>query len=169
MTPSSQTPFTSSTICLTDAPAGGAFNNLRHDLERGRERDGGSTDRCTDRNEDDDDDDVGWREGWSWGTWKQTGRDWGVKACQKYKLKPDTLAETASFSLHRPLVDTQVWERALDLTRLPRRSSPVLFPLRHKERNMCDPRTHTTSAYTTGLNPVLFIVSASHPLREEAG
>lgn len=64
MTPSSQTPFTSSTICLTDAPAGGAFNNLRHDLERGRERDGGSTDRCTDRN---DDDDVGGREGWSWG------------------------------------------------------------------------------------------------------
>lgn len=67
MTPSSQTPFTSSTICLTDAPAGGAFSNLRHDLERGRERDGGSTDRCTDRNDDDDDDDVGWREGWSWG------------------------------------------------------------------------------------------------------
>lgn len=41
MTRSSQTPFTSSTICLTDAPAGGAFNNLRHDLERGRERDRG--------------------------------------------------------------------------------------------------------------------------------
>lgn len=168
MTPSSQTPFTSSTICLTDAPAGGAFNNLRHDLERGRERDRGEHGQMHRQKRW-----WWWWCGLAWGmelgTWKQTGRDWGVKACQKYKLKPDTLAETASFSLHRPLVDTQMWERALDLTRLPRKSSPVLFPLRHKERNMCDPRTHTTSAYTTGLNPVLFIVSASHPLREEAG
>lgn len=166
MTRSSQTPFTSSTICLTDAPAGGAFNNLRHDLERGRERDRGEHGQMHRQKR-------WWWCGLAWGmdlgTWKQTGRDWRVKACQKYKLKPDTLAETASFSLHRPLVDTQPWERALDLTWLPRRSSSVLFPRRHKERSMCDPRTHTTSAYTTGLNPVLFIVSASHPLREEAG
>lgn len=167
MTRSSQTPFTSSTICLTDAPAGGAFNNLRHDLERGRERDRGEHGQMHRQKR------WWWWCGLAWGmelgTWKQTGRDWRVKACRKYKLKPDTLAETASFSLQRPLVDTQAWEGALDLTRLPRRSSSVLFPHRHIKRNMCGPRTHTTSAYTTGLNPVLFIVSASHPLREEAG
>lgn len=112
MTRSSQTPFTSSTICLTDAPAGGAFNKLRHDLERGRERDRGEHGQMHGQ--------IHRQKRWWWwcglawgmelGTWKQTGRDWRVKACQKYKLKLDMLAETASFSLHRPLVDTQVWE-----------------------------------------------------------